>query len=376
MKINYPLSCLLMMLLITSCKDNYAPALVNSDKNILVVEGVLDAAGSQTQVRLSRSTGIDNFNNIIAEDGAQITVEGESGTPQPLYASGGGFYRGFLSLNTSSRYRVRIRTLDGKEYLSAYTDVKITPPIDSIGWTRNAEGIIIHANTHDDSGNTTYYRWEYEETWEIHSFYFSNLIYINNAVRARSFPSEDRSVCWKHANSTNILTASSAKLGSDRISAAPLLFIPNGSERLTWRYSILVRQYALEKNAYEFYDLMKKNTESIGTIFDPQPSEVRGNFTCISDPEEPVIGHVTAGTVQTQRIFINSSQVPHWVFPESCPVQNVTPDSIRYYFEGDGYMPYSVKETENGGIEYYLSSYGICVDCTKRGGTVQRPAFW
>src|SRR5690606_11887431 len=144
--------------------------------------------------------------------------------------------------------------------------------------------------------------------------------------------------------SANILIASSAKLQSDRIAEAPLLQIPTGSEKLGWRYSILVRQYALDKNAYEFYDLMKKNTESIGTIFDPQPSEIRGNFTCITNPEEPVIGHVTASTVTEKRIFINSTEVSDWVFVENCPVQEVTTDSVVYYLVGGGYILYEAVE--------------------------------
>ncbi|MCR6722468.1 MAG: DUF4249 domain-containing protein [Chitinophagaceae bacterium] len=253
--------------------------------------------------------------------------------------------------------------------------MKQTPVIDSIGWTRGNDGVVVHANAHDDTGNTTYYRWEYEETWEIHSFFASGLIYDDGKVRDRVFPDEERMVCWKDARSTSIIIASSAKLNGDRISEMPIVNIPNGHEKLAWRYSILVRQYALDKNAYEFYDLMKKNTESIGTIFDPQPSEIRGNFVCVTDPEEPVIGHVTASTVEEQRIFINSSQVPNWVFVQNCPEQNVTPDSIVYYFEGGGYIPYDTKE-DNGNIEYYLASYAGCVDCTKRGGGRQRPSFW
>lgn len=375
MKINYLVAGLLATLLFTSCKDEYEPPLINTDTNILVVEGVLNASGGSTNVRLSRSTKIDNFNNIVAEEGAQVTVEGETGPAQSLVPTGGGFYRGVLALTTGGKYRVRIVTTNGKEYLSAYSTVKQTPVIDSIGWSRSGDGVMVHANAHDATGNTTYYRWEYEETWEIHSYYGSKFIYENGSVRDRIYPDEERMVCWKHANSTSILIGSSAKLDGDRISQAPLVFIPSGHEKLAWRYSIIVRQYALEKNAYEFYDLMKKNTESIGTIFDPQPSEIRGNFTCVSDPEEPVIGHITASTVEEQRIFINSSQVPGWVFVENCPVQHVTPDSVVYYFEGDGFIPYDVKEAGNT-VEYYLASYAGCVDCTKRGGGRQRPSFW
>src|SRR5690606_35363898 len=109
------------------------------------------------------------------------------------------------------------------------------------------------------------------------SYYFSEFIYENDLVRPRVFPNEDVSVCWKYANSSTILLGSSAKLQSAVISEKPLTTIPAGHEKLAKRYSILVKQYAIDKKAYEFYSLMKKNTESLGSIFDPQPSEIRGN---------------------------------------------------------------------------------------------------
>jgi hypothetical protein len=370
-------SLLFAGLALASCRDEYVAPLVDSDTNILVVEGNLDASGGITSIRLSRSGKIDGYNTIIAEDGAQIQVEAESGGVQGIPDAGGGFYRNTLALQVGQKYRVRILTDNGNEYLSNYITVKETPPIDSITWKRDAEGIVISANAHDDNGNTTYYRWDYDETWEIRTYYFSLYLYesLTNTVRKRDIPAEQVTTCWKYNSSSNILLASSARLQSDRIAEAPLLRAFNGDERMAVRYSILVRQYAMEKEAYEFYDLMKKNTESIGSIFDPQPSEIRGNFTCLTDEREPVIGHVTASTVTEKRIFISAADLDNWRLVENCPVQEVTPDSIEFYFKGEGFMPYDVKEN-NGAIELYYGSYAGCVDCRKRGGSLQRPSYW
>lgn len=377
MRINYLITGLLATVLMASCRDEYLPPVIDSDTNILVVEGVLVVnQDSMTTIRLSRSAPVSKYNNIVPENGAQIEVQGESGPVQTLSEVGNGLYQGILDLNLGEKYLVRIRTKDGKEYLSNSITARETPAIDSIGWTRTPSEVVVHANTKDPSGNTTYYRWDYEETWEIHSFYASGLIYDNGEVRDRIWPDEERLVCWKDARSTSILIGSSANLSGDRISEQPLVTIPNGSEKLLWKYSIYVRQYALDKNAYAFYDLMKKNTESIGTIFDQQPSEIRGNFKCVSDPDEPVIGFVTATTVSSQRIFINSSQVPGWVFPQNCPEEWVTKDSIVFYFEGGGYIPYEVVDDGNGGVAGYMASYAGCVDCTKRNGVRSRPSFW
>ena len=78
-----------------------------------------------------------------------------------------------LALNTE--YRLKITTANGKEYLSDYMVAKKTPPIDSLEFRQEEKGVQIYVNTHDDSNNTRYYRWDFDETWEIWSYYYSVL---------------------------------------------------------------------------------------------------------------------------------------------------------------------------------------------------------
>jgi hypothetical protein len=79
------------------------------------------------------------------------------------------------------------------------------------------------------------------------------------------------------------------------------------------RYSILVKQYALTEDGYHYYQILKKNTESLGSIFDAQPSELTCNFHSLQDPTEIVIGFFSASSVVQKRIFIDKSQV-NWNF--------------------------------------------------------------
>jgi hypothetical protein len=148
-------------------------------------------------------------------------------------------------------------------------------------------------------------------------------------------------------------------------------FIPNGSEKLAVRYSILLRQYALDREGYNFYELMKKNTEDIVNIFSPQPSEIRGNINNINDSKEYVLGYVTASTVEEQRKFI---QIP-WHFFQGCYITKVPniPDSIKFYFgPGGPLIPFAYDDPPPS----YSGSSPECVDCTRRGGNTKRPSYW
>ena len=44
--------------------------------------------------------------------------------------------------------------------------------------------------------------------------------------------------------------------------------------------------------------LMQKNAESLGSIFDEQPTQITGNIHSVTNPSEQVIGYVSAGTVE------------------------------------------------------------------------------
>jgi hypothetical protein len=376
----YLLTCILMLIGF-SCREVYEPNVVSADRNYLVVEGVLNPGGA-TSIHLTRTSKLD-VSGIKPELNAQLLVEGKDNSVRSLISSGNGYYSSVnLNLILNTDYRLRIRTSNGKEYLSDYVTARSTPPIDSVNWRMDGDRMRFYVNAHDPSGNTRYYRWEYDETWEIKSYYYSRFIYLvsNNTVRDRVFPAEDVSKGWKFNNSTNIFLASSARLQSDVIFEAPLTAIEQGNEKLSVRYSILVRQYALDKKGYEFYDLMKKNTEDIGGVFDVQPTEIQGNIHCVTDPKELVIGYVSASTVTENRIFISASDLPFsWRYVEYCPYYMVAnqPDSFRLYFQSQYYSPYDgVYSPATGALVGYLSALPGCVDCKYRGASLTKPPYW
>jgi len=366
----------LVVLVVTgvSCRDPYNPPIISSPNSYLVVEGALNAGTGPTSIRLTRTFKLDDTARLQGELNAQVLVEGKDNSTRQLLMNGDGFYISpGLNLSINQEYRLRIITANGKEYESDYVLAKKTPPIDSLEFRRDEKGVQILVNTHDDSNNTWYYLWDYDETWEIKTFYYSVLKYVNGVVMDRT-QTEDISTCWKYDNSTNILVGSSAALQSDIIYRAPINFIENGSEKLAVRYSILLRQYALDKSGYEFYEMMKKNTERLGTIFDAQPSEIKGNIHCISDPAESVIGYVFASVIEEKRFFIAAHQLQGWRFDQDCPRFDIpnNPDSIEAAYAGglSIFEPIYVVP-----IRYYVARVP-CSDCTARNGSLTKPSYW
>jgi Domain of unknown function (DUF4249) len=376
---------MLIVIFNLGCKQPFiSPAIANTP-SYLVVDGYLNAGNDSTFITLNRTRGMDSSIKNIPELKAQVSVLGPSGIIYPLSEQANGKYTtAALNLNPVENYQLQILTQDGKKYLSDPISIVQTPPIDSISWKMdstgadNKLGVTVYASTHDPLNKTWYYRWEYVETWEYHSVYDSWNYYANGQVLARDVDSLIN-VCWFSKPSTNINLATSSNLSQDIIFEKPLVFIPQGTQKLGVRYSIMVKQYGTTKQAYEYWENLKKNTELRGSIFDPQPSQVAGNIHCESNPAEPVLGYVSASTSQQSRIFIESRALPAWNFKTipvtGCSQRLVTEDSFVFYFGGRGYIPLFEKPPPRT-MPTYWAALPDCVDCTLQGGKTQKPSIW
>jgi hypothetical protein len=382
MKISYILFAFLFSgISLTSCKERFEPNLPIVPQGYLVVDGYINAQGV-TQIKLSRTTPLDQKKTLRPELNATLQIQGEDNSSYSFITSANGTYTSANNiLNPSTRYRLRIRTKDNKEYLSDYTSVKITPPMDSVSWTKEKDGVQIYVTTHDDQNKSIYYRWEYDETWEIQSAYSASYKYLavgSTTVVPRGAGEPNIYYCWKYDTLRSIILQSSEKLTKDIISLKPLRFVPYLDERMGVRYSIQVRQYALDKQTYQFYELLRKNTESLGTIFDPQPSVVSGNIRSLSNPSELVIGHIGVTTMEQQRIFIDSWSLGLAVYNiiRECESKDVPnhPDSLAPY-PSPGWWPYEAI-SQGPAISAYKVSTSRCVDCRLRGGNNVKPSFW
>ncbi|MFA6945771.1 MAG: DUF4249 domain-containing protein, partial [Pedobacter sp.] len=283
------------------------------------------------------------------------------------------------TFNATLQYRLRIKTIAGKEYLSDLMSVRTTPAIDSLNWRREREGVGLYIDAHDSNNNTKYYQWDYLETWEQRSVGYSDYVYKDSRVQNRDYlESLKIFTCWKNEASTNILISSTTKLSSDVVDDFQLALIPNRSEKLGVRYSILVKQYAIGKEAYDYLTLMKRNSEQLGSLFDNQPTDIIGNIKCISNPDERVIGFLNISQIIEKRIFINNSQLPSWNFSLVCEpiVIRNHKDSLSNAFSSGALLITTYNLSSFGTIVSYNGNTALCLDCRTRGGSSVKPSFW
>lgn len=358
------------------CIQSYVSPYKAPATGYLVVEGYITSNGP-SNFRLSRSIALPGDSTIPVVTGANLQIEGSDNSVYPLIETGnGGYQLPTASLNTATQYRLRISNVNNETYLSDYVPFKPTPPIDSVNWISNSSGdssgVNIYVNTHDPTGNTRYYQWTYNETWEYTSAIQSGLIWLNDSLQFRT-AAEQNYVCYHNDSSSTILVGTTDKLAQDVVYLQPLIFYPVNTQPLAIEYSVLVSQYALTDSGYNYLSLLKSNTEQLGSIFDPLPAQPGGNLHCLTNPNETVLGYISAGTLQQQRIYISNRQLPNWEYFPECYIKDTTvPDiqsAMENFFGEQGYIPIYL----NRGI--ITANFPSCVDCRTQGGSTTKPSY-
>src|SRR5688572_26376565 len=199
-----------LMLLMVCCIEPVEIKSVTYDK-VLIIEGYLTGEAKHHKISLSNTSRI-NDREVIVEEGASITIQDSNGGIVTLSENEpGAYYTPIYAGAPGKSYQLFIQTRDGRKYSSAQVEFKNAPDIKNIyaeyfgdrGYENN--GVEIYLDTEDPSGLTRFYRWEFEETYEIKTPFPSNFVWIGgNNVIFRDVPVDH---CWATDTSENIVIA-------------------------------------------------------------------------------------------------------------------------------------------------------------------------
>ncbi|HTH54399.1 MAG TPA: DUF4249 domain-containing protein [Cyclobacteriaceae bacterium] len=369
-----------VVVMLVQCKDPFVPPVSTASQNFLVVDGFVNSTDSIAQVKLSRATPLSSVQRSPAESGAVVSIETDLGSFLSLSESSSGVYSLKSFFANDRKYKLHIQTSDGEKYSSEFISLQKAPPLDSITWSPQADGLALFVNSHDPEGQTKYFRWTYEETWEHISFLHSGLIYdpVLDTVFLRP-PDQQIDTCWTTLPSTSIQLYATSNLQQDDASNYQLFVLPKGSEKLAIKYSVLVKQQALSEEAFNFWSQLRNTSENLGGLFDPLPSQVNGNILCETDPSKIALGFFSGGSVTSKRTFMSFFRLPQYLqiyplfpegygcFEETIPLAGfdaLTTDKKASY----------IWDTEDP--SGYQVTAPACGDCRMQGGVNKKPSFW
>jgi hypothetical protein len=243
--------------------------------------------------------------------------------------------------------------------------LKPVPPIDSIYYekvilqspnTLKPEGCQIYLDTRDAENDCRFYRWDYTETWEFHLPYN-----VTNRI------------CWISSKSSVINIKNTNFLSEDNVSRYHLKYVSPATDRLSVKYSLLVNQYSLNEDEFEYWSKLQNVTEEVGSLYDITPASIPGNIFCIEDPGQTVLGYFSVSSRYSKRIFIKDYFTGLVNLYAQCPV-----DTVNSLKDVQGlYSYFWIIEDGSSSVPPYwiLTDNKGCADCTIRGTNVQ-PSWW
>ena len=385
-----PLVLVLVTFALGSCVYDYTPKddeIQGLETPLVVIDGDIIAGGT-TRVKISLTQPLLQSQPELPL-GSSVWIESEDGqiinaTPTDNLANN--FEANTTSVDLQKKYRLCVSIPNRGEYISEFKNVLISPPIDSITYSLGPDRNFarIEVTTHNNAPGKLYCKWNYYENWESDALYPSELDYdIAHEIMSTVSPEEKlaRQYCFSEAISLGTYIANTEKLSENILYKSIIQEIDKYDYRLSGLYAITVTQTALDKEAFIYWESMRNNTNGTGGIFSPQPSEVRGNITCTTRPEEIVVGYVNVTTATQLRKFINWTPVR--IFATDCvsllltkrdPLEsdNNPGNTLWNAYYSMGYRPiqFDLNTTEKA-----FWALHKCTDCRIYSNST-KPDFW
>jgi len=369
------------------CRDPFNPPEIQNFNELIVIEANVNGTTGEASVVLSISKPLDSEDATLYISGADVYLQSEAGANYYLTFQGDGKY---IASNVYLDYGDEIQlyvAVGNRQYMSEYEEFIKTPEIDSVTFNADTDGVQVFVSTHDLENQTLYYKWDYFETWIFSAAFTSSFVYdtypngdlILSSISGRSRSQIDSmQFCFKDHASTQIILGTSENLSQDIISENELLFSSHAEGKFKYRYSVLVKQNALTKRSYDYWSLLRSNTEDLGSIFDKQPSNFDSNIRNISSPDEGVLGYFSVFSETQKRIFIDAADVPEHETSETLS-DLCTAELLAYFDPIIGYSPLSAEINSRYIVTVYdssgLVSSPICCDC-RFTGYYETPDFW
>ncbi|MFO7826626.1 MAG: DUF4249 domain-containing protein [Cyclobacterium sp.] len=368
------------VLLLTNlgCREPFFPEISDFEDNILVVEGYIEVGGGTTQINLSSTSSLYADGTASRFPSAEVVVLGEREGRWSLQSMGNGQFQLSENLPENQNYSLSIHLENGERYLSEMISPLISPEFD-ISYTKQEGDVQVYANTRGDE-QSEFFLWVYEETWMYRTPQISYFNYDDASGNMVLIDQEDLTYrCWNFDQSRRVILEASSRFEDNRIFQKELLTIDSLSEKLGIRYRIHARQYVLDREAYVFWEGIRRNSDDIGSIFSPLPSAVSTNIYHVENPDIPVIGYISAGISREKELYINRDEVSPWRTVigdyQGCLIDTVAIADYDQKFGQGEYVPL-YEDCETFPCSGFFASTAGCTDCRIRGGTTIKPDYW
>ena len=319
------LTSLCSLLLLTSCIDK-TDVSYNLNSSVLTVEGqVSDTAPTVVNLTYSQTNGRSVYTEtiknakveILVGDGSKISlIETNPGT----YETNSDF-RGKIN----QTYQLVFKLMNGTTYQSTVEKLIGVPEIKKIYHSFNPNGILdgtgkrvlgatfdVYVDFEDPADQKNFYLWKWQlfekqgicltcEQGYLNSFTQKCVTTMN---RSPTYDYECNGNCWEILYSQDINILSDVFTNGKNVIGRKVAPIPYYSEQ---GCLVEIQQVGISSEAYQYYALLRDQSQTTGTLTDTPPATVVGNVTNTLNNRERVVGFFGAAATRSIRYWIDRS---------------------------------------------------------------------
>jgi len=385
-----------MSLLFLGCIDPYEIK-TETFEDFLVVEALLTDNVKFQEIKLSRTYPLEEV-APIAETNANVSIIDDMGLEYKFNEEESGKYISEVEFGAlqDREYTLSITTSLGRKYSSRQEKLVQGDVVDFNLYSQSkvdddgGEGVsIYYENIESGNEDSRYFRFEYIETYKIVPPYWSNeYLRVNpdGTLTLLGKENEDGKVCYGSTESNEIILRNSSEFALNEIEPFEIKFNRRVNAKIQSRYSLLVKQYLISREAYTFYETLKDFSESGSVFSENQPGIILGNIFSVDNPDETVIGFFEVAKTLERRIFFSYTDY----FPDSqlffrpyfffCNIK-------KPFIEANASQPLTLAEMiEQGLVVFYAENFipnegpyimvrPECGDCSVFAD-IEAPDFW
>ncbi len=379
------------LLTLFSCVEEIELQTETIFEDVLVVEAKITNEFKQQEILLSRTYELESEGPAFERNATIKIIEGDM--YYDFYESTAGTYVSNtpFAAKPNVNYKLEIVRSNGDAYESTVNTLTQQTQIDDVfferGFNENEEeGVSVFVDSFDPTGNSKYYRFEYEETYKIVApdWVETDMACVRDDIGSINFVFSQRSieelVCYNTVKSNTIIITNTNALAQDKLEQFRVRFINRDNYIMSHRYSIQVKQYVISEDAYRYYRILKDISSSESVLSQNQVGHIEGNIYSLGNPNEKVLGYFEVASVDIKRIYFNYTDLfPNEFLPPyiiSCVP--FSPD-IRFICDalsesqGNKYYGPNLNPDPSQSFVYLIA--GECGNC-KVLGTHTPPDFW
>ncbi|MBO6829214.1 MAG: DUF4249 domain-containing protein [Muricauda sp.] len=358
------------------------------------------------------------------ESNATVEIRAGNGAVYGFEETEDGTYESLVSFAAMPNvsYQLFVSTSNGEEYVSDAVVLPRTSTIENLYAERmvsdsGLEGVGIFVDSTFPSDSDKLFRFAYEETYKIIAPYWTpfefeiirdetEFIFDDDGnVQEILYPdvrlvprAREEQVCYRTDLSAGGVLLNANRFNGNRAERTMVRFIGVDNPIISHRYSILVKQRGVSRQAFDFYERLVAFSQSESLFSQVQPGSLEGNVYSANGDTE-VIGFFEVSTAVSQRLYFNfedlfpDEPLPPYFGDINCE-NSVAP--ILGNPERDGPPPPFggcarplIEGVQLGLVEYYEANSNppgecegpylvvptICGDCNVVGSNV-KPDFW